>query len=191
MNNILYLCIWIVGISYPMKAETRTPLPDTFVRVKYKTGIMKEIKLTQGKVALIDDEDFDLVSQYHWYFDGKYAKTCWDKQGKTYYLRMHRLILGLTNPKIDTDHINHNKLDNRRSNLRICNRAENLRNRKAHGKSKYLGVFYNHNKYITAQIRANGRTIHLGTFDTEEEAAMAYDNAARKYHKEFANLNFK
>jgi hypothetical protein len=191
MEIIYYLWKQIGEIDPSLKRQAERPSAFFLFSIILIVQLMREIKLTQGKIALIDDSDYELVSQYHWYFDGQYAKACWDKQRKTYYLRMHRLILGLTDPKIDTDHINHNKLDNRRLNLRTCSRAENLRNRRAHGRSEYLGVYYNNKKYITAQIHVNGKTIHLGTFDTEEEAAIAYDNAAKQYHKEFANLNFK
>jgi hypothetical protein len=91
---------------------------------------------------------------------------------------------------LQVDHIDHNGLNNQKSNLRICTLAENRRNRRARGKSKYLGVYYD-NGYIRAVISVNGIQKRLGYFKIEETAAMAYDKAATIYHKEFANLNFK
>ena len=118
------------------------------------------------------------------------------------FVLMHRLILGiLDNPKIETDHKNHNRLDNRRSNIRRCTRSENRKNSTAYGSSKYLGVniansvsYYYDKIYCYKQIRAkikiNGKDKHLGVFTTEAEAARAYDVQAKLHHGEFANCNF-
>lgn len=160
---------------------------------------MKEIQLTQGKVALVDDEDFEYLNQWKWYVlitkHTNYA-VHHNKKGKVEL--MHREIM--KTPKgMYTDHINHDGLDNRRCNLRVCTNGQNLANRTPRGTSKYLGVyFHTFNKgkkgkkyiYCVSNIRVNGKTIALGYFKSEKEAALAYDEAAKKYHGEFANLNF-
>lgn len=87
------------------------------------------------------------------------------------------------------DHINGNKLDNRKSNLRICSNAENCRNSRGTGKNRFKGVFWVANRWM-AQIAVDRKTIYLGRFKDEEQAARAYDKAARKHHKEYARLNF-
>lgn len=151
---------------------------------------MKEIQLTQGKIALVDDEDFDLINSFHW----RYAII----NGKTYAQQikcpspqqlMHRLILGAI-PGQFVDHINGNGLDNRRSNLRFCTHMENMRNRKKskNGTSQYKGVYLEHGKW-RARIMAGFRK-SLGLFTNEKEAAMAYDIAAKSLHGHFARLNF-
>lgn len=152
---------------------------------------MKEIRCTKGMIALVDDEDFELVSQFKWQAIFK---------GKTYYaftgrpgIRMHRMILGLTDPRIGVDHKNHNGLDNRRENLRISTQQDNVRNQRARkGTSKYKGVFFEKStgKYKAA-ISVNYKTINLGRFFNELDAARAYDEAAKKYFGNFAVLNFQ
>ena len=165
---------------------------------------MKEIIIiSKGKnhTCLVDDKDYNLVKDYSWSLTGDgdkgYAQTCLRGSKPKKFICMHRLILGiLNNPEIETDHKNHNKLDNRRFNIRQCNHSENCKNTTARGKSKYLGVSIvksknQYNEYIRAQIKINGKSKHLGYFNTEIEAAKIYDEQAKIDHGEFANLNFK
>ena len=164
---------------------------------------MKEIQLTQGYFALVDDEDFEELNKHKWHIkkhrNTVYAvRTQWivGGKGKQIHYKMHRVILGLKNPKEVCDHINHNGLDNRKSNLRVCTNKENQKNRlsKKNSTSKYLGVSLSDNKWVSG-ISVNGKRKHLGTFDNTKDgeilAAISYDFAAIKYHGEFANLNFK
>lgn len=152
---------------------------------------MKEIKLTQGKVALIDDADFDWLNQWKWHAH---------KRGETFYAAraikrktnyMHRIIMNP--PKgVDTDHIDRNGLNCQRSNLRTCNRSQNCRNRssRTNSYSQYVGVsYYKRDDFWTARIEVKGKSIYLGIFKKETDAALAYNDAAKKYHGEFANLN--
>jgi hypothetical protein len=160
---------------------------------------MKEILLSQGKVALVDDEDFKYLNQWKWHTSTKNNITYYAKRtvsNRTYHL--HRVILGITDPKIFVDHKDHNGLNNQRSNLRICTNTENMRNRSSakNSASKYLGVSIKRRKnknstYIRwrACISANGNKRHIGQFETQEEAALAYNKEAIKYHGEFANVN--
>jgi len=146
---------------------------------------MKKIPLTQGKFALVDDDDYEKVSRLSWYVDKRgYAVN---KKIKITY--MHRLIMN-TPKEMETDHINGNKLDNRKINLRICTKSENMRNRKkqSNNTSGYKGVFWHHkaNRW-RAQIVINKKAKHLGLFDTPEEAGKAYREAELKYFGEYSN----
>jgi hypothetical protein len=153
---------------------------------------MKEIKLTRGLVAMVDDEDYDYVNQWKWQ-----ARKCRDK---TYYaIRsintkgvitadiMHRIIMK-TPVGMQVDHIDHNGLNNQKSNLRNCTQSQNSSNRTAYGKSKYLGVHIRENGKYRASIRRENKRKDLGTFKNEIDAAIAYDRAALAYG-EYANLN--
>lgn len=107
---------------------------------------------------------------------------------------MHRVIMGVENNNgVDVDHINGNSLDNRRCNLRVCTRSQNTMNKRKHkdGIQKYKGItFRKDNQKYQAQIMLNGKRITIGCFDTDIEAAKAYDNFARRYFGEFAKTNF-
>jgi hypothetical protein len=141
------------------------------------------IPLTQGASALVDESDFEMLSRFRWYLHSAgYAAT---KRARAY---MHRMIL-LPDPGQYVDHINGNKLDNRRCNLRVCTMAENLAagTFKRGLSSSYRGVCWSkrEGKWL-AQIAKT----RLGMFADEEEAARAYDAAAADRYGEFARLNF-
>ena len=106
-------------------------------------------------------------------------------------IKMHRLILGLTDPRVHVDHIDGNGLNNRRENLRTCNRSENMSNRRKHknNTSGYKGVCWdNQHGRWRADIKLNGKRKHLGLFTNPEEAYQAYCAAAIKMHGEYANF---
>lgn len=163
---------------------------------------MKEIPLTQGKVALVDDEDYELINQWKWYAhesgNTHYAKrNIWIGTSREHRrwqsVAMHRLILNAESAMC-VDHIDGNGLNNTRANLRLATHQENLCNQRLYKNSPsgYKGVRFRKdaNKW-QARIRAEKKELHLGYFDTIEEAARAYDAAARKHFGEFANLNFQ
>lgn len=150
---------------------------------------MRRIKLKKcNKYTIIDDIDYDLVSKYDWYLDsaGYALGTVNNKR-----IRLHRFLLQPNN-KEQVDHKDQNKLNNRRNNLRICSQNENARNSKfrSHNTSGYRGVsLCKSTKKWRAEIRVNGKGIKLGRFYCKIDAARAYNAAAIKYHKEFAQLN--
>ena len=153
----------------------------------------KEIPLTQGKVAIVDDADYEWLNQWKWYAEQNkgtwYARRCiWEGQ-RTYCVRMHRVILNAQAGEA-TDHINGNGLDNRRTNLRICTTAENNRNchKRKPTSSRFKGVFRWENRW-RVQICVKGQNRYVGTYGDEEEAARAYNEAATKFYGEFASLN--
>jgi hypothetical protein len=157
---------------------------------------MKEVQLSRGYVALVDDDDFEWLSQYRWHASDKgagyfYAARIITKDdGKRTLEYMHRAIK--QNPKgFFVDHKDGNTFNNQKSNLRVCTRAENIRNegKQKHNTSGYCGVRPSGSKFV-AHITVNNKNIYIGTCDTKEEAARAYDAAALKYHGEFARLNF-
>jgi HNH endonuclease len=154
-----------------------------------------EIPLTQGKVALIDAEDAEKVLKYKWHACQRapnwYAATSAERRrGNAIYL--HRLLANPTRGE-HVDHINGDGLDCRRENLRLCTNAENRRNmRVRRGVSQFKGVAKcksNSTRVWEAYIWFNNRKIGLGNYETEIEAARAYNAAALKYHGDFACLN--
>lgn len=146
-----------------------------------------EIALTQGKVTLVDLEDFTLLSQFKWHLSNV-GYACRSYKNKKCY--MHRLITNAPDG-MDVDHINGNKLDNRRSNLRVVTRSQNMANLKsARSKSGYKGVVWNAAlKKWQAQIKVNYKNHSLGYFITAIEAANAYDAAALAHFGNCASLN--
>lgn len=159
---------------------------------------MKEIQLTQGLVALVDDDDFERINQFKWYAlkSGQtfYAvrnmrNTEFASNGKRGIYFMHNVIMGFKG----VDHVSGFGLDNQKINLRSCNQSQNNMNRtinKNQKTSKYKGVSQiNGAKKWRVQIQVNRKITHLGYFTSEADAALAYDVAARKLFKEFAKLN--
>jgi len=165
---------------------------------------MKKIKLTRGKFALIDDEDFNLVSKYKWHYmpGGKstlngyanhniFNKKYWkeNKKNISIHIKMHNLIMQPPKEMV-IDHINHNGLDNRRCNLRICTMKENYHNqpKRKNNKWEYHGITKSGNKFY-AQIQINGKKYWRRGFDTQKQAAIEYNKMAKKLFGNFANLN--
>jgi len=168
--------------------KTLAPLQSKGIMLSVRLS-MKTIPLTQGKVAIVDDEDFDNLIKYKWFLDNGYARG--RVNGK--YIFMHRFIMKTKRGEI-YDHINRNKLDNRKSNMRKCTYSQNAVNAKYnfHNKvSKYRGVCWSKEMSLwKASIRVNTKAIHLGFFENEIDAAKIYDSAARHYFDNFAYLNF-
>lgn len=160
---------------------------------------MKQIQLTKGKVALVDNGDYARLSRYKWYARCThkrywYAACSSTKQdGTQTILLMHRLVLN-TPIGMRSDHISGDGLDNRRSNLRVCSHAENIRFQRLNRKntSGFKGVTIRKDvpqKPFRAHITVKRKQIHLGYYPTAETAAQIYDDAALKYFGDFALLN--
>lgn len=162
---------------------------------------MKEIQLTRGKVTIVDDEDFERLNQHKWWANkGNEKRPYWyalrqyrdpskgPNHGKRVLVLMHREVINA--PKeVFVDHINGDRLDNRKQNLRLCTNAQNLQNQKRY-KPGYKGIYRNKDGRWAVMIQANGVYHYLGRYKSERTAAKEYDKIAKLLHGEFANLNF-
>jgi len=168
---------------------------------------MREIELTQGQVALVDDADYEFLSQWKWF-------AAWDAKLQGYYamrttrvsehgpcgkprtIRMHRVVaerMGLAVSGLEVDHIDRKTtLDNRRGNLRVATSSQSRMNTSPRlgSTSRFKGVSWHKARgKWEAAIQVNGRRHHLGLFIIEEDAARMYDRAAGLFHREFAVIN--
>lgn len=157
---------------------------------------MKEIKLNNSdKVALVDDEDFDLVNRHHWHLNIRESGI---EYAANSVITMHRMIIGSPNfddlyKKLTIDHKDRNALNNQKSNLRWATKAQNgcnARKKVAEASSQYKGVYFNkQNQRWCCECRI-GDVRKCKSFKTEFEAAHGYDQLALEMHGEFAYLNF-
>jgi len=154
---------------------------------------MKEIVLTQNKVALVDDDDYNWLSRWRWHacrYGGLwYAMRNSRENGKWRKILMHRVILGDKVAEI-TDHKDRNGLNNQRSNLRPCTRSQNTANSQRKSRAGFKGVEQKSRNRWRAMIGIKEGRKNLGSFKSPEEAAKAYDEAAIERYGEFAILNF-
>jgi hypothetical protein len=157
---------------------------------------MKLIVLSRGLAAKVSDHRYEALNKWKWYAlnAGRafYAARDVKILGKKVTLLMHRIVAGAVEGE-QVDHINLDTLDNQDENLRIADKSENMRNRnlQRNNKSGYKGVRRKKGSHRwLSRLKMRGREIHLGYFDTAEEAARAYDEAAKVHHGRFARLNF-
>lgn len=180
------------------KKQCRIRKPRIFNFFVFDDKICKIIvKNAQGEIkatALIDSEDYDRIKEYNWYvYSGRYTEIKSHIKGSNKKIYLSRIIMQPPEEFI-VDHINHDTLDNRKQNLRVCNQQQNQWNTKSYNRKNkkhgYKGVRHNNFRNCwCARIFFNNKEIYIGSFPTEEAAALAYNEAAIKYFGEFACLN--
>jgi len=157
----------------------------------------KLIPLTQGKFAIVDDEDYGWLNQWKWFsYKDKNSPHYYAARGvwcgkNTKLIFMHRILIKNKGEGYVRDHVNRNSLDNRKSNLRICKIHQNFINAPSYiGNSKFKGVYWNKNiKKWHSRIGHNNKRIHLGFFKKEIEAARAYDKKAKELFGDCCYVN--
>lgn len=157
---------------------------------------MRQIPLTKGLFALVDDRDYAYLAGFKWCWSNGYAvRSARLPDGRYTTVRMHRDILGLVRgDRVEIDHWNLNKIDNRRHNLRPATRPQNGRNRgkNANNTSGFKGVCWDKSRELwMASIMVDRKARYLGRFRTKKAAHAAYKNAAKLLHKDFANSGEK
>jgi hypothetical protein len=157
-----------------------------------------EVRLACGLIARVDDEDAELVLQYPWHkfrsHKTIYAQACTQKpSGEPTAVYMHHMILGPAEHNRQVDHRDLDGLNNQRSNLRWATRSQQGGNQglRSSNTSGFKGVWFNKtNRNWVAEARCEGKKVHIGVFQTPEDAARAYDRKAAELFGEFARLNF-
>jgi hypothetical protein len=186
-----------VTIPIPVWLDRLCACPILLYR-KWKYGYsFRRIYLGEGEYTIVDPEDYCRLKKFNWYLSGtdkKFYAHCNVKieNTETKTMSMHRMMTNAPDGLL-VDHRNGDSLDNRKTNLRLATRAQNMHNsrKRKNTSSQYKGVcFYKRRRKWAAYINVARKRIYLGYFDLESEAARAYDVAAKIYHKEFARLNF-
>ena len=187
-------------INKILRINLKTKLTSNAAIVCFELFYFKTMKLIpliskseSTKYAMVDDDDYDFLIQYKWYGvqqrgENWYAILSSSRYGAS---RMHRLITNVQKGQV-VDHIDHNGLNNQKNNLRVCTMSENCKNTSSRkdSTSKYLGVsFHKMTKKWQASVYNNQTQIYIGLFKNEIDAAKAYNESAKKYHGEFANIN--
>jgi hypothetical protein len=142
--------------------------------------------------AIIDADDYEKVKKYKWSFNHKTKTVAGSAPNYKPRIYLSRLIMDVIDPQLEVDHKNHDKLDNRKENLRPCFHSQNQKNLKIlkNNTSGYKGVSWcTRANQWRARIHVNGEEIHLGLFSSKKQAARAYNRASKKYHGEFGLLN--
>ena len=137
-------------------------------------------------VALVDDDDYEYLKLISWHATIKNRGHYYVQNGMVGL--MHRFIMGAPAGKV-IDHIDHNPLNNQKTNLRICDIGNNAMNRCTRNKTGFKGVYINNNGSIMSLINVNRKRLYLGAFNNIDDAARAYNKAASKYYGEYAMLN--
>lgn len=154
---------------------------------------MRKIPLTKEKFALVDDEDYEWLNQFKWHYAGngcarRNTSKVW---GKPIHVSMHRVIMSCPDGLV-VDHINGDRLDNQKQNLRICTQSENSMNRvlASNNTCGYKGVYWHKGKKRWyAHITINGKQKHIGLFKNIHDAARRYNEKALELFGEFAKVN--
>jgi len=191
---------FVIRIRIPGWLEKPAVQPVLWYRRLRYGYPFRRIPLSQGRYAIVDPDDHERLSKYKWYAC-KRDRTYYAIRGQWSPILKKRLTIAMHREVIDVpeglfvDHINHNGSDNRKANLRPATPADNSRNArypKINTTSKYRGVWYNKKKKRwRAVIGINNTRKVIGNFRDEIDAARAYDKAAKKYHGDFASLNFE
>jgi hypothetical protein len=150
---------------------------------------MLSIDVGKNLLALIDDEDFPRVELFTWRVreDG-YIQRTWIEGGRTIHELLHRFIMGAHEGEL-VDHENGDRWDCRKENLRVATLSQNAANRPTTAERAWKGIYPHGNRW-KARIKLEGQNVYLGSFQTAQEAAYAYDAAAKRLFGDFARLNF-